>query len=151
MVRSCIAASCSGNFWASRYLSHVDVDVDVDCFSPCCQPITYARWNLPDEAKSVLPQYEKALGVNVVNDLEYLENTVKTNGSGYIYGNDLSLADIMTAFSAQFVLARGLGAKWEDDSYPTVKDWIRRLMKRDAWKRAVNQGEDSYTLDKETP
>jgi glutathione S-transferase len=65
-------------------------------------------------------------------------------------GEGVSLADIMLAFSAHFVLVRGLGAKWSDDTYPNIKKWIRLLQGRDAWKKAAEQGEDSYTLDAAT-
>lgn len=86
----------------------------------------------------------------VHNDLKYLEETLKNNKSGYLYSDNITLADIMVGFSAQFVLARGLGAKWADDTYPTIKDWIRRLRKREGWQRAVSRGEDSYSFDNVT-
>lgn len=95
--------------------------------------------------------YEDNLSVNVKKDLKFLEDALKSNNSGYLHGKDITLADIMVAFSAQFVLARGLGAKWENDDYPNIKDWIVRLRKRDGWQRAVQRGEDSYTIDALTP
>lgn len=76
-----------------------------------------------------------------------MEDTLAESSSGFLVGSDLTLADIMLAFSAHFVLVRGLGAKWEEDGFPNVKKWINKLRRRDAWIRATEQGEDSYTLD----
>lgn len=92
---------------------------------------------------------EKALAVNVNNDLNFVEAALAKNT--YVVGEALTLADIMLAFSAQFVLARGLGAKWEESTYPNIKRWIRMLRKREGWRLASKQGEDSYTLDALTP
>lgn len=116
------------------------------------QPVTYARWNIPEKYREeILPEYERKLADNVQNDLNYLESSLKANKSGYLVGDNLTLADIMVAFSAQFVLVRGLGAKWADDDYPTIKSWIRNLRKREGWQKATKQGEDSYMLDASTP
>ena len=91
---------------------------------------------------------EGNLAPNVNNDLKYLEESLASSSSGFLVGDNLTLADIMVAFSAHFVLVRGLGAKWDDDSYPHIKKWIRKLQARPAWQKAVESGEDSYTLDK---
>jgi glutathione S-transferase len=116
------------------------------------QPIVYAGWFMPEAHKDALPELQEKMSINVRNDLNYLENTLKENTkSGYIFGNDITFADIMVAFSAHYVLALEKGAKWNDDTYPHVKDWIRRLRKREGWQRAVSKGEDSYTFDANTP
>lgn len=84
------------------------------------------------------------------NDLKYLEEELSRNPSGFLVGAGVSLADIMVAFSAHFVLVRGLGAKWSEDTFPNIKKWIRKLQAREAWKKAAQQGEESYTLDAAT-
>lgn len=102
---------------------------------------------MPEGYEDALPELEKKLSGNVLNDLNYIEETLARNKSGFLVGKTLSLADVMLAFSVHFVLVRGLGARWDDKSYPGTKDWIRRLRKREAWQVAVKQGEEGYTLD----
>lgn len=114
------------------------------------QPVTYSRWFMPEKYKHVLPEFEEALSKNINNDLKYLEESLSSSKSGFLYGNDLTLGDIMTAFSAQFVLVRGLGAKWSDDTYPHIKKWLKTLQGRPAWQAAKKMGEDSWNLDELT-
>ena len=114
------------------------------------QPITYSRWFMPEEHRDALPELEKRLANNVKLDLQYIDDHLAQSTSGFLEGQDLTLADIMLAFSVQFVLVRGLGAKWAEPGYENIKAWIRKLQGRDGWQRATRNGEDSYTIDAAT-
>lgn len=113
------------------------------------QPITYCRWMMPEEGKSALPELEQRLGNNVRLDLQYIEDSLAKNPSGFLVGDTLTLADIQLGFSVMFVLVRGLGAKWAEADLPHSKKWIKMLLARDACKRAIEQGEDSMTLQRQ--
>lgn len=112
-------------------------------------PITYCRWMMPEEGKSALPELEQRLGNNVRLDLQYIEDSLAKNPSGFLVGDTLTLADIQLGFSVMFVLVRGLGAKWAEADLPHSKKWIKMLLARDACKRAIEQGEDSMTLQRQ--
>ena len=114
------------------------------------QPITYSRWFMPEAHQDALPELEKSLATNVKLDLQYIDDHLAQSASGFLEGNDLTLAEIMLAFSVQFVLVRGLGAKWAEPGYENIKAWIRRLQGREGWQRATRNGEDSYTIDAAT-
>lgn len=105
---------------------------------------------MPDAHKDALPELEKSLAGNVKLDLQYIEDHLGRSGSGFLEGDDLTLADVMLAFAVQFVLVRGLGAKWSEPGYENIKAWIRKLQSREGWQRAVKNGEDSQTLDAAT-
>ena len=102
---------------------------------------------MPEEVRNALPELEEKLAININKDLKFLEDALAKNSSGYLVGGDLTLAEIMLAFSAHFILVRGLGAKWTEPTYPNIKKWLRRLQGRESWQRAAQQGENSYTLD----
>ena len=104
---------------------------------------------MPDEGKDALPELEQRLGNNVRLDLQYIEDSLAKKGSGYLVGNDLTLADIQLSFSVLFVLVRGLGAKWAEADLPHSKKWIKMLLAREACQKAIAQGEDSMTLGRQ--
>ena len=108
--------------------------------------ILYARWKLPEAAKEHLPEMESSLSTNVQNDLNWLEGTLKEqkkNGKEYIVGDGLTVADVMMQFSIEFIFTRKLGTAGGD--WPETKAWLERVMKRPAYKKAVEKS--SYTLD----
>jgi glutathione S-transferase len=72
--------------------------------------VHYARWRMPEPAKSdgkTLAELEKGLAKNVQGDLDWLESEL-TEGDGdpkeFLVGDELTVADIMMHFSVQFIL-----------------------------------------------
>lgn len=101
---------------------------------------------MPEEGKAFLPELENRMGHNVRLDLRYIEESLAKNGTGYLVGSNITLADISMHFSVLFVLVRGLGAKWAEAELPHTKKWIKTLFARDGFQTAIAIGEDSMTL-----
>lgn len=109
--------------------------------------VLYARWSFPESlAKSnpeVLEQMEASMSANVHKAMDWLEDTLGANSAGgWIVGDHLSAADIMTHFSASFLLARQLGTRGK--TWPNIKAWIEKCEATESYKRAVQKS--GYTL-----
>lgn len=107
--------------------------------------ITYARWNLPeglsDEQKDAM---EKGMSVNVQNDLQWLDDELSKENTGWLVGKHCTAADIMVHFSVQFIFARQLGVRGCDDKWKAVRAWQERCENESAYKKAVER--TNYTL-----
>ena len=79
---------------------------------------------------------EKALSVNVHNDLNWLESEL-SDGRTWLVGGDVSAADIMMGFNTEFMFARKLGTEGGD--WPNVKKWLERVKGREAYLKAVER------------
>lgn len=108
--------------------------------------ILYARWRIPEAAKEYLPEMEKGMSANIINDFKWIESALieqKSKGHEYLVGDGLTIADIMVQFSVEFILTRKLGT--EPGQWPETEAWLNRTMERPAYKKAVEKS--GYTLD----
>ena len=102
--------------------------------------ILYARWRLPEPAKSdgkTLPEMEKGLSKNIQGDLDWLESELKQGNGEFLVGDELTAADIMMHFSVSFILARKLGT--EGKSWPSVERWLEGLEGLEGYQKAVKK------------
>ncbi|KIW99208.1 uncharacterized protein Z519_00871 [Cladophialophora bantiana CBS 173.52] len=109
--------------------------------------ILYARWRFPKSANAskYLAEMEKGLAANVQNDLNWLEAEladgreylVSRDGDGEGEDDGVSAADILMGFSIEFIFARRLGTDGAD--WPNVRRWLRGIMHRGAYIRAVER------------
>jgi glutathione S-transferase len=99
--------------------------------------ILYARWHLPEAAKSSLPEMERGLSKNVQKDLDWLEEELKTGNEEFLVGDELTVADIMMHFSVQLIFARKLGT--EGKSWPSVERWMEGLEGLEGYQNAVKK------------
>lgn len=113
--------------------------------------ILYARWMLPEDSRAALPEMEEKLSRNVRNDLGWIEGHLKQQGTRFLMGNTVSVADIMMQFSIEIIYARKLGLNAQeageeggDGRWPETKKWLDRCMATDSFKRAVKKS--GYTL-----
>ncbi|PWN41932.1 glutathione S-transferase [Ceraceosorus guamensis] len=98
-------------------------------------PIIYVQW-FADEgtAKELGPK----LGANVVKDLDYVESELVANRSGYLYGNDITAADIAVAFSVEYVLFKQIGTS--NQKWHGIDAWLKRLESRPAYQKTLKAG-----------
>lgn len=107
--------------------------------------ITYARWNVPEGmSEEDREAMEKGLGGNVQNDLQWLEEELEKEGTGWLVGSGCSVADVMVHFSVSFIFARELGVKGCEEKWKTVRAWVERCQDEAAYKKAVEK--TGYTL-----
>ena len=108
--------------------------------------VLYARLSIPEPAKSdgTLDALEKGLGKNVHNDLDWLEGELAgtEGGSRYLVGEALTAADIMVAFSIEFMFARGLGLRGlegVEGKWKKVRTWLGAMQREEGYRRAVSR------------
>ena len=103
--------------------------------------ITYARWSLTSESdREALDKCESFMSVNVQNDLNYVESQLKLNEANdqlFLVGNELSVADVMMAFSVEFTIKKNLGIQGK--TWPLINRWLAGLEQRPAYKKAVSE------------
>lgn len=104
--------------------------------------ILYAKWNQKD---GDVEKTVAGLSANICKDLDYLEATLKQNGTKFIVGNSVTAADIMMEFSVDFVLVRELGTKGK--SWPRINEWLKICHETKSYQDAVRK--TGYTLDTE--
>lgn len=113
--------------------------------------IHYARWRIPEPAKSdgkTLAEMEKGLAKNVQGDLDWLESELREEDGDFrefLVGDELTVADIMMHFSVQFIFARKLGI--EDKTWPAVERWLEGLEGLEGYQKAVKK--TGYDLSKD--
>lgn len=95
--------------------------------------ILYFRWQLPEEYKAsaegarAMAETEERMGVNVNNDLAWLEAELGSSTGGFLVGNEVTAADVMMHFSVEFTVERELGVKKGEftQRYPKVEAWLQ--------------------------
>jgi glutathione S-transferase len=103
--------------------------------------ILYTRWfgsNTPSAALEI----EKAMSTNVIKDMDFLEAELQKSTGRFLIGDQVTAADCMMMFSAQFILTRKLGTegkKWEG-----VERWIKECEATESYKRAVEKTGHSF-------
>ena len=102
--------------------------------------ILYARWQLPEAAKSSLPEMEKKLSVNVRKDLDWLEAGLGQSSGKFVVGDEITAADIMMQFSIHFISARKLGIKSLEE-WPKVEKWLKETFECKSYQKAVKATE----------
>ncbi|ETS87244.1 hypothetical protein PFICI_01072 [Pestalotiopsis fici W106-1] len=115
--------------------------------------VLYARWTIPENAKSAaLPEMEKKLAVNVHKDLDWVEEHVRKQGTKFLMGDAVSVADIMMQFSIELIYVSKLGVSAEevgetggDGRWPLTKQWLGRCMSTPSFTKAVKKS--GYSLE----
>jgi len=103
-----------------------------------CLSITYARWFSPQSVKESgdLQKLEDGLAINVQKDLDWISEEIKGH---FLVGDQLTAADVMVAFSIQFIFARGLcGGKTAAD-WPKIEKWLKGCEGTESYRRAVEK------------
>lgn len=98
--------------------------------------ILYTRWFGADNADAAA-KIEEGMSVNVGKDMDFLEAELGKSKGRFLVGDNVTAADCMMLFSAQFILARQLGTKgrkWE-----RVDRWIADCENTESYKRAVSK------------
>lgn len=98
--------------------------------------ILYARW-FGSEHTAAVEAISEGLSVNIGKDMDFLEKELNKNGTKFLVGDNVTMADCMMLFSIQFILARELGTKgrkWE-----RVNKWIQDCEATDSYLRAVKK------------
>jgi len=104
--------------------------------------ITYLNWFAPSNSEKFVQHTQEGMSVNVQKDFDWLEVELGKSQGRFLLGKEVTAADIMVHFSAQFVLARGLGTKGK--SWPKVEQWLKDCESDKNYKRAVEK--TGYTL-----
>lgn len=100
--------------------------------------ILYARWNIPADApEGTVEAAEKGMSANVQNDLSWLETELSLSQGRYLCGDDLTAADVMMQFSADFILTRELGTGGKE--YVNINKWLEACKKTETYQRAVEK------------
>lgn len=96
--------------------------------------ILYARWFQKGGDVSAT---EAGMAGNVGKDMDYLEAELGKSSGAFLFGDKPTAADIMMAFSAQFILARELGTKGKE--WKGVNAWLKACEGTESYKRAVEK------------
>ena len=96
--------------------------------------ILYARWF---QKTGDVEDTEANMSVTVVKDLDYLEAELGKNAGKFLLGDEVTAADTMMQFSAQFILERKLGTKGK--SWPKIEQWLKECGDRPAYEQAVKK------------
>ena len=101
--------------------------------------ILYARWRIPEARKTdgTLAEMEENLSSNVKNDLDWVESELKACRGRFLVGDATTAADIMMAFSLQFIFARKLGTQGK--TWPAIEAWLENIQSLESYKRAVQK------------
>ena len=106
--------------------------------------VLYARLVIPDQAKSdgTLDKLELGLSKNVHNDLDWLEKELEKTGGRYLVGSTLTAADVMVAFSIEFIFARELGLKGQPETegkWQGIRRWLEGMQEEEGYRKAVQR------------
>jgi glutathione S-transferase len=77
------------------------------------------------------------MSTNVCKDMDYLEAELGKSSGKFLVGDQVTVADCMMLFSAQFILARELGTKGK--KWEKVEKWIADCEGTESYKRAVER------------
>ncbi|KAI4842132.1 glutathione S-transferase [Aureobasidium sp. EXF-8845] len=98
--------------------------------------ILYTRWFGADNP-SAAEKIEQGMSTNVCKDMDYLEAELGKSTGKFLVGDQVTVADCMMLFSAQFILARELGTKGK--KWEKVEKWIADCEETESYKRAVER------------
>ncbi|KAK3678402.1 hypothetical protein LTR78_001699 [Recurvomyces mirabilis] len=93
--------------------------------------VLYARWSQKD---GDVAKTEAGIAVNVQKDLAFFQAEIGKSKGKFLFGENLTAADIMIEFSLDFILARELGVKAQD--WPKVKEYIQACQSTASWQKA---------------
>jgi glutathione S-transferase len=82
---------------------------------------------------------EKGASVNIGKDLDYLEDVLAKSSGKFIFGDEVTAADVMMHFSAVFILQRQLVPKGREGDWPGVRRWIQDCEATESYKEAVKK------------
>jgi glutathione S-transferase len=77
------------------------------------------------------------LSKNIQNDLDFMEAELEKSNGKFLFGDELTVADIQMHFSIAFILARELGTfgkRWE-----RCEKFVRDCEAMESYKRAVEK------------
>lgn len=103
--------------------------------------VLYTRLQIPEPARTdgTLDKLEAGLSKNVHNDLDWLDSELEGTGGKYLVGTGLTAADIMVAFSVEFIFARALGVKGQEGRWGNVRNWLAALQREGGYRKAVQR------------
>jgi len=96
--------------------------------------VTYTRWH---QKSGDVKETEEGLSVNVVKDLDHLEAELNKTSDKFLFGNEVTAADIMMEFSVDYILTRELGTKGK--KWPRIDQWLKNCHATESYKRAVEK------------
>jgi glutathione S-transferase len=101
--------------------------------------VMYARWH----QKSGDPkETEIGLSKNIQNDLDFLNAELEKSKGKFLFGDELTVADIQMHFSVAFILARELGTlgkRWE-----RCEKFVKDCEATESYKKAVEKTGHSF-------
>jgi glutathione S-transferase len=77
------------------------------------------------------------MSVNVQNDMSWLETELSLSQGQFLCGENVTAADIMMQFSAEFIIARELGTMGKE--WPNINKWMEACKNTAGYKRAVEK------------
>lgn len=96
--------------------------------------VLYARWH---QKSGSVEETEVGLSKNVQNDLNYVTAELEKSGGRFLFGDQLTLADIQVHFSLAFVLGKELGTqgkRWE-----RLEQYVKDCEATESYKQAVEK------------
>ncbi|KAI7535225.1 glutathione S-transferase [Hortaea werneckii] len=93
--------------------------------------VLYCRWFQQDGDKA---KTEQGTSVNVQKDLDYLASELQKSNGKFLLGDQITAADCMMEFSADFILARQLGTLGK--TWPRVEQYIKDCQATSTWQKA---------------
>lgn len=96
--------------------------------------VLYARWH---QKSGSVEETEVGLSKNVQNDLNYVTAELEKSGGKFLFGDQLTLADIQVHFSLAFVLGKELGTqgkRWE-----RLEQYVKDCEATKSYKQAVEK------------
>lgn len=96
--------------------------------------VLYARWH---QKSGSVEETEAGLSKNVLNDLDFLTAELDKSPGKFLFGDELTVADIQVHFSVAFVLARQLGLQGR--RFERLERYLRDCEGTESYKAAVEK------------
>ena len=94
----------------------------------------YARWH---QKTGDPKETEKGLSKNIHNDLDFMTAELEKSNGKFLFGDEITLADIQMHFSIAFILGRDLGLlgkRWE-----RLEKYVKDCEATESYKQAVEK------------